>query len=258
MDKIALITGASKGVGRSISLEFAKKKIKLFLVARNLNNLKKLKEEINKKINFQEVKIIKGDVSTKQSLKKIEKICKNSFGLPNILINNTGGPPSGKFFEFNNKVWEKYIRNNLMSVINFTNTFHKKMIKNNWGRIITISSTVAKEPSPNMVISATLRSGVSGFNKSISFELAKNNITVNTILLGGVKTERLNELIKKSSKSKKVKFKTYLKKIEKTIPVGRFAEPEEISNLISFLVSENGSYITGQNIVIDGGLSKSF
>ena len=145
-----------------------------------------------------------------------------------------------------------------MSVINFTNTFHKKMIKNNWGRIITISSTVAKEPSPNMVISATLRSGVSGFNKSISFELAKNNITVNTILLGGVKTERLNELIKKSSKSKKVKFKTYLKKIEKTIPVGRFAEPEEISNLISFLVSENGSYITGQNIVIDGGLSKSF
>lgn len=257
MNKIALITGASKGVGKAISIEFARKKIKLYLVSRNLTNLKKLKNEINKKINFQEIKIIKGDVSKKNSLKNIEKICKNSFGLPNILINNTGGPPSGKFDNFNNEIWEKYIRNNLMSVVNFTNTFHKKMVKNNWGRIITISSTVAKEPSANMVMSATLRSGVSGFNKSISFELAKNNITVNTILLGGVKTDRLYELIKKNSKSRKIKFKTYLKKVEKSIPIGRFAEPEEISNLISFLISENGSYITGQNIVIDGGLSKS-
>jgi len=257
MGKIALITGASKGVGRSISLEFAKKKIRLFLVSRNLNNLKKLKKEISKKFNFNNVEIIQGDVSSESNLKKIEKICKKSFGLPDILINNTGGPPSGNFTKFNNKVWEKNIKNNLMSVINFTNMFHKKMIKNKWGRIITISSTVAKEPSSNMVISSTLRSGVSGFNKSISFELAKNNITVNTILLGGVKTDRLKELIKKNSKSRKIKYETYLNQVQKSIPAGRFAEPEEISNLVNFLISEHGSYITGQNIVIDGGLSKS-
>jgi 3-oxoacyl-[acyl-carrier protein] reductase len=257
MGKIALITGASKGVGRSISLEFAKKKIRLFLVSRNLNNLKKLKKEISKKFNFNNVEIIQGDVSSESNVKKIEKICKKSFGLPDILINNTGGPPSGNFTKFNNKVWEKNIKNNLMSVINFTNMFHKKMIKNKWGRIITISSTVAKEPSSNMVISSTLRSGVSGFNKSISFELAKNNITVNTILLGGVKTDRLKELIKKNSKSRKIKYETYLNQVQKSIPAGRFAEPEEISNLVNFLISEHGSYITGQNIVIDGGLSKS-
>jgi 3-oxoacyl-[acyl-carrier protein] reductase len=238
-------------------LEFSKKKIRLFLVSRNLNNLKKLKKEISKKFNFNNVEIIQGDVSSESNLKKIEKICKKSFGLPDILINNTGGPPSGNFTKFNNKVWEKNIKNNLMSVINFTNMFHKKMIKNKWGRIITISSTVAKEPSSNMVISSTLRSGVSGFNKSISFELAKNNITVNTILLGGVKTDRLKELIKKNSKSRKIKYETYLNQVQKSIPAGRFAEPEEISNLVNFLISEHGSYITGQNIVIDGGLSKS-
>ena len=234
-----------------------KKKIRLFLVSRNLNNLKKLKKEISKKFNFNNVEIIQGDVSSESNVKKIEKICKKSFGLPDILINNTGGPPSGNFTKFNNKVWEKNIKNNLMSVINFTNMFHKKMIKNKWGRIITISSTVAKEPSSNMVISSTLRSGVSGFNKSISFELAKNNITVNTILLGGVKTDRLKELIKKNSKSRKIKYETYLNQVQKSIPAGRFAEPEEISNLVNFLISEHGSYITGQNIVIDGGLSKS-
>ena len=257
MDRIALITGASKGVGRSIAIEFAKQNINLFLVSRNLKNLKKLKEEIVNKIKFKNVVIIKGDVSNLNFINKIEKICMKTYGLPNILINNTGGPPSGSFSTFNNKIWNKHISNNLMSVINFTSKFHKNMIKQKWGRIITISSTVAKEPSTNMVISATLRSGVSGFNKSISYELAKHQITVNSILLGGVKTERLTKLIKKSSKMKKIKYETYLNTVQSSIPVGRFANPDEISALAGFLISEKASYITGQNIVIDGGLSKS-
>ena len=257
MDKIALITGASKGVGRSIAIEFAKQNIKLFLVSRNLKNLRKLKKEIISKIKFENIVIIKGDVSSLNFTNKIEKICKKTYGLPNILINNTGGPPSGNFLNFDNKIWNKHISNNLMSVVNFTSKFHKRMVKQKWGRIITISSTVAKEPSSNMVISATLRSGVSGFNKSISFELAKHQITVNTILLGGVKTERLTKLIKKSSKIKKIKYETYLNTVQSSIPIGRFANPDEISGLVGFLISEKGSYITGQNIVIDGGLSKS-
>ena len=251
MDKVALITGASKGVGKSIAFELAKKNVKLILVSRNLSNLKKLKKDIQKKINFQYVKIIAGDVSNINIINKIQKVCKQTYGLPDILINNTGGPPSGSFTKLNSKIWYEHINNNLMSVINFSSAFHRQMIKKKWGRMITISSTIAKEPSSNMVISATLRSGVSGFNKSISFELAPHNITVNSILLGGVKTDRLTKLIKK------IKYETYLNQIQSSIPMGRFANPEEISDLVSFLVSEKGSYITGQNIVIDGGLSKS-
>ena len=257
MDKVALITGASKGVGKSIAFELAKKNVKLILVSRNLSNLKKLKKDIQKKINFQYVKIIAGDVSNINIINKIQKVCKQTYGLPDILINNTGGPPSGSFTKLNSKIWYEHINNNLMSVINFSSAFHRQMIKKKWGRMITISSTIAKEPSSNMVISATLRSGVSGFNKSISCELAPHNITVNSILLGGVKTDRLTKLIKKSSKIKKIKYETYLNQIQSSIPMGRFANPEEISDLVSFLVSEKGSYITGQNIVIDGGLSKS-
>ena len=131
------------------------------------------------------------------------------------------------------------------------------MIKRKWGRILTISSLVAKEPSPNMVLSATTRSGVSAFNKSISFELAKHKITVNTILPGGVLTGRLNSLIKKNSKKNNFSFKAYKSKLQKSIPAQRFADPQEISDLIYFLTSENASYITGQNLIIDGGLSKS-
>ena len=129
------------------------------------------------------------------------------------------------------------------------------MIKEKWGRLITISSTVAKQPSPIMVQSATVRAATLAFNKSISFDLAKYNITNNTILLGGVETNRLKKLIKLQSK-KKINIKKYKNKLLSSIPAGRFADPDEIASLVNFLVSSEADYINGQSIVIDGGLSK--
>ena len=130
------------------------------------------------------------------------------------------------------------------------------MIKEKWGRLITISSTVAKQPSPIMVQSATVRAYRIAFNKSISFDLAKYNITNNTILLGGVETNRLKKLIKLQSKKNKINIKKYKNKLLSSIPAGRFADPDEIASLVNFLVSSEADYINGQSIVIDGGLSK--
>ena len=143
-----------------------------------------------------------------------------------------------------------------MSVINLSTIFSKKMIKEKWGRLITISSTVAKQPSPIMVQSATVRAAALAFNKSISFDLAKYNITNNTILLGGVETNRLKKLIKLQSKKNKIDIKKYKNKLLSSIPAGRFADPDEIASLVNFLVSSEADYINGQSIVIDGGLSK--
>ena len=143
-----------------------------------------------------------------------------------------------------------------MSVINLSTIFPKKMIKEKWGRLITISSTVAKQPSPIMVQSATVRAAALAFNKSISFDLAKYNITNNTILLGGVETNRLKKLIKLQSKKNKINIKKYKNKLLSSIPAGRFADPDEIASLVNFLVSSEADYINGQSIVIDGGLSK--
>ena len=143
-----------------------------------------------------------------------------------------------------------------MSVINLSTIFSKKMIKEKWGRLITISSTVAKQPSPIMVQSATVRAAALAFNKSISFDLAKYNITNNTILLGGVETNRLKKLIKLQSKKNKINIKKYKNKLLSSIPAGRFADPDEIASLVNFLVSSEADYINGQSIVIDGGLSK--
>ena len=182
--------------------------------------------------------------------------CKKKLGLPNILINNSGGPEPTNFISTNDKMWEKTINRNLLSVIKLSTMFSNSMIQNNWGRMITISSTVAKEPSSAMVQSATSRAAVLAFNKSISFDLAKSNVTNNSILLGGIETNRLKKLIKINAKKSKISEDQLRKNILKNIPAGRFGEPDEVASLVEFLISDNGRYINGQSIVIDGAMSK--
>ena len=188
--KIALITGASEGIGKSIALKFASENINLYLLSRSKDKLLKLKSLIIKKYSNCEVIIIPFNMENEFS-NKIYNFFKKRLVLPNIIINNSGGPELVNFLKIKKKNWDKTINRNLMSVINLSTIFSKKMIKEKWGRLITISSTVAKQPSPIMVQSATVRAAALAFNKSISFDLAKYNITNNTILLGGVETKDL-------------------------------------------------------------------
>ena len=131
------------------------------------------------------------------------------------------------------------------------------MEKNKWGRIITISSTVAKEPTPQMIISSSLRAGVISYMKSISKQLAPYGITVNVVCPGGVLTERVLDLTQKQAKNSSLPFEEVLKKNTSAIPLGRLARPEEFCEYILFLCSEKSSYITGTCLNVDGGLSRS-
>jgi 3-oxoacyl-[acyl-carrier protein] reductase len=132
------------------------------------------------------------------------------------------------------------------------------MQKKQWGRIITITSTVTKEPSPEMILSATARGGLSAFNKAVCLEFAKFNITSNIISPGGVLTNRLRGLFKEKSKRIKKDYLTVIKSAEDSIPAKRFADPKEIANIILFLSSKHGSYINGINLSVDGGLTRSY
>jgi 3-oxoacyl-[acyl-carrier protein] reductase len=132
------------------------------------------------------------------------------------------------------------------------------MVAANFGRIIFVSSTIAKEPSPNMVLSATARAGLSAFVKAVSSEFAKFNITMNVICLGGVLTDRLDALIDDSAARSKSNSEQVKSQWAQGIPIGRFATPTEIANLVTFLVSPKASYITGTSISIDGGITKAY
>jgi len=164
----------------------------------------------------------------------------------------------GTLLEINQNQWQKAIETNLLSVVRFSKYVLKFMKLRKWGRIITITSTVTKEPSPEMILSATARGGLSSFNKAICHEFAKYNITSNIISPGGVLTDRLKDLFLKKSKKISKSYSSLIKIAQNSIPTKRFANPDEIANVVLFLCSNHGAYINGINLSVDGGLTKSY
>ena len=256
-DKTILITAGSKGIGFELARQFLLKNANVCICSRNQKNLDKAKNELSKIADQTKFLIVKHDISKIKNQTKIIKDIKKKFGQDvDILINNSGGPPSKEIEKTNLKDWDIAIKTNLMSAVTLSQEVLKKMKKKKWGRIINLTSTTAKEPAKNMVLSNVTRSALSSFSKTLSIEVAKFGITVNTILSGGCMTDRLNDLIKKNSKSKS-DFDKKLKKIIDQTTMGRIAQPNEFVQLIIFLASENSSYVSGSAIAIDGGSSKS-
>jgi 3-oxoacyl-[acyl-carrier protein] reductase len=255
--KIAIVTGASKGMGLAIVNALVAEGVKVLLVARNAETLAATVDQIKK--SGGEAAFVAGDVSNADLpqlvISKIQSAWNDS---ADILINNAGGPPVGSFLEHGADAWDSAIQINLLSAVRFSKAVAPQMKEKKWGRIISITSTIAKEPSAVMVLSATVRSGVSAFTKAISSELASFNVTANVICPGGVSTDRLTNLIKTRAERENRAYEDVLKESEASIPAQRFASPEEIASTVSYLVSQHGSYITGLSISVDGGLTKSF
>ena len=254
--KVAIVTGASKGIGLAIVKGLVSEGASVLLIARDQKILDAIVSEIRNEGG--DVEGTAGDVANSDLAEDAVKFAIEKWGRIDILINNAGGPPMGSFLEHSSSNWENSIQTNLLSVVRFSKTVAPHMKENKWGRIISITSTIAKEPSPVMVLSATVRSGVAAFTKAISTELAPFNITVNVICPGGVLTERLTSLISTRAEREKRTYQEVLNESQFSIPKQRFASPEEIANTVLFLVSEHGGYITGVSLAVDGGLLKSF
>lgn len=255
-DRVAIVTGASKGIGLAIAQTLAAWDAKVLLVARDKTMLESAVERLRPQ--NQDIHYFVADVSSPNSAKDVIAEAIRLWGRVDILVNNAGGPPPGGFLEHSDENWESAIQTNLLSVIRFSREAAKHMKKNSWGRIVSITSTVAKEPSPQMVLSTTARAGVSTFSKAISVELADSNITVNVICPGGVSTDRLRDLVRKRSELEGRPYDEVLSQSEAAIPMKRFANPDEIAKAVLFLASDMGSYVTGVSLNVDGGLTKGF
>ncbi len=255
-NKIALVTGASQGIGYECANSLAAKGCKLVLVSRNKNNLIKASDYIRSKYEV-ECTAIRGDVSNSKLQKTVIETIKKKYSRLDILINNAGGPPMGSFLKHSDITWHRAFSQNLMSVVNFTKLSFSLMKKNKFGRVINILTVLAKEPTAQMVLSSTIRSGVIAFSKAISHEVGAFGITINNICPGGVLTNRFQTLLNERAKKLKISKKEFLKQRAATVPIGRFATPEEIANIIIFLCEDKAGIITGTSIVADGGQSKS-
>tara|TARA_Y100000741_G_scaffold26731_1_gene19282 strand:- start:1446 stop:2246 length:801 start_codon:yes stop_codon:yes gene_type:complete len=256
-NKTVLITASSKGIGFALAKQLALSGAKVSMNSRSANNLKKAKNDILSLKKNAKIFTIKQNLEDTKNLKNIiiktEKFFKSKI---DILINNSGGPDPKLIMDTTNKDWEKALNINLKSAIYLSMHAIKNMKKKNWGRIINLTSTTAKEPAKNMCLSNITRSGLTSFSKTLSMEVVEYGITVNSILTGGVLTERLKNLLKKSIKKKKYNFEKEIKNLSKNIPVQKIASPDEFIQLILFLCSENSSYVNGAAIPIDGGVSK--
>ena len=246
-NKIAFVAASSQGLGKAVALELAQEGAKLIINGRNKENLESTKKEIEK-INGAEVLALAGDLSNDQEREQVIKKTLQAYDHIDILITNTGGPPSGKFEDFTKEDWDKTYKSLLVSVVGLINGFLPGMKQQHWGRIIAITSQAVKQPVNNLVLSNSVRASVAGLMKTLSNELGIHNITVNNVMPGYTETDRLKKLLEKNSSFANAKNE---------IPLGRFGTPGEFAAAVTFLASERASYITGVSLPVDGGWIKN-
>jgi 3-oxoacyl-[acyl-carrier protein] reductase len=254
--RVALVCGASKGMGLAVSEALARAGAKVLMISRDKKSLEEAKQKVASQGGV--VASLAGDVSDPQLPEQAVRQCNDLWGRVDILVNNAGGPPMGNFLDHDSLAWDAAIQTSLLSVVRFCKAVAPIMKGQNWGRIISITSTASKEPSPCMVLSATTRAGVSALTKTLAIELAQYNISVNAICPGGVLTDRLVSLLKTAADREKRDYLEMLSESQQSIPAKRFANPDEIADVILFLASERGGYINGVSLSVDGALTKAY
>jgi 3-oxoacyl-[acyl-carrier protein] reductase len=252
--KKALIGGSSKGIGLGIASQLAESGASVCLMARNKS---KLKEIINQLPNSENHSYLIVDFSNFEEYKiKIEAYLENN--QVDILVNNTQGPPAGNSLSKDIDSYQEAFDLLFKSIVYTTSLIVPKMQKNKWGRIINVTSVSVKEPLNYLVLSNSIRSAVVAWAKSLSVDVGKDGVTVNSILTGYFDTERIKELNKEKSKSLNISEEEVLEKMKSLVPINRLGKTEEYGYLVSFLSSDKASYINGASIPIDGGLLRSY
>lgn len=254
--KTALVTASSKGIGFAIAKALFNSGANVCICSRNEENLRTAEHELASR-DAKRVFALAGDISAPEFLNEIVKQAQERFGTIDILVNNSGGPPAGEALSITEAQWFAAINSNLLSVVRLSNLLIPGMKDKAWGRIVNLTSTAAREPGAGMVLSNVTRAGVAAYTKTLAQEIGPFGITVNTILTGGVLTERFNSLLERSIKDTSESFAEAMARLEKTVPVRHFATPDEFAQTILFLVSPEAAYLTGAAIPLDGGSSKS-
>jgi len=248
-DRVAIVTGASRGLGEGIAKAFAREDASVVLFSRDIQRLQKHEKDIwdlgQKAVAF------KVDVADASQVEKAVKEVLKLFGRVDILVNNAGIAPSMPFVEMPDEVRDSVIDINIKGVWNCTKAVIPSMIEHKYGKIINISSVTGPMVSgKGMTIYSASKGAVSGFTKSLALEVAEHGINVNAICPGSFDTPMMRSMAGLRGWSSE---DDYIKEFGREIPLGRLGSIEEMGDLAVFLASENSKYITGAEIVIDGG-----
>jgi len=256
-DKVAIVMAASKGLGCACATALAAEGARVTIGARGTQVLEKTAQEIQKDTSSR-VLAVPTDVTRAEDVEAIVAATVREFGRIDILVNNAGGPPAGNFASFGDAQWQAAFELNLLSTVRLVRQVLPHMRKTGSGRIITIVSTSVKQPIDGLLLSNAVRSGVVGLAKTLSVELAPDNITVNNVCPGRILTDRLRQIYHVNERMQQgVSEEALHKEMAQDIPMGRVGKPEELGALVAFLASQQAAYITGTTIQVDGGLVRS-
>jgi 3-oxoacyl-[acyl-carrier protein] reductase len=239
--KVALVTGASRGIGASIALELAKNNMLVIGTATSDKGVRAIEE--NFKLNNQKGIGLILDVNDNKSIESLINHIEENYGNISILVNNAGITKDNLLMKMKDEDWDEVINTNLKSVFKLSKSVIRKMMKNRYGRIINISSVVGHSGNAGQTNYTAAKAGISGFTKSLAQEVGSRGITVNCVAPGFIDTEMTQSLPEE-----------YKNQMISRIPLGKLGNPNDIANAVVFLASENASYITGETLHINGGM----
>lgn len=253
--KNALVIASSQGLGKAIAQKLAAQGVNVMITSRDQEKLKAVKNELELsskgKIEFKAC-----NIKSPNDIKLLIEATVDAFESIDFLVNNAGGPPAGTFEEMTDEDWQHAFELNLLSYIRIMREILPHM-KKNGGKIVNIASSSVKEPIPGLILSNTFRTGIVGLTKTLASEFAPYDILINTVAPGRIATERVAFLDATAAERQGMTKEEIEEKMKKTIPLGRYGEPNEFANYVSFLLSDANSYMTGQTLLIDGGMLKS-
>ena len=254
--KVAIVGGASQGIGFAIGASLAAEGAQLVLWARRGPALSDAAARIEAKTGTRPATVL-GDVRQAADHERVVQAAIERFGRVDVLVNNDGAPPIGLLSTFDDSAWDRAIRQNLMSAVRMSRLCIPSMQASGWGRIINITAVSAKSPIAGFGLSVATWAGLIGYSKTLSREVGRDGITVNTICPGRIDTDLSKRAFQRQAEIARRPLDEVTAEAIDRIPVRRIGRPAEIGDVVAFLASEQASYLTGTTIQVDGGSTDS-
>lgn len=249
--KVAMVAAGTKGIGLAVAKMLAEEGALVSVCARDSGNFHALLTVLG-----EEHRAFPCDVTRADELEAWHELTVKELGTPDILITNTGGPPAGFWQDLSDEQWQAGFDSTLLNIIRLVRLVAPGMTAKGWGRIVHITSWVAVEPHPLLATSSTLRAGVNSLTRLQATELAAHGVTVNSVLPGHTLTERQIHLAEIRSQKEGISVQDALQRQAEASPMKRLAEAHEIASPVVYLCSQQASFVTGVNLLVDGGITK--
>ncbi|PWI57038.1 SDR family oxidoreductase [Sulfoacidibacillus thermotolerans] len=258
-DKRAIVTAASRGLGRAIATELIQEGCRVVISSRNVKVLEETKKDLMTKTGIDPSRLyaIPADVTKENDIAQLIAKSAQILGGIDLLITNAGGPPAGTFEQLSDEQWLFAVNQNLLSVVRLIRESLPYLKKQRGGKILNVSSVSVKEPIPNLILSNTVRTATMAMLKTLAREVAKDNIQILNLAPGRIHTDRVQWLDEQRAVREQRTIEEVRLDEQSHIPLNRYGQPEEFGKLAAFLLSPVNSYMTGQTIFIDGGAIRS-